>query len=126
MCLLDCLEVLTIRCPTTLIHSTYQLELIHGKAHLSHCLFADLLLWRDQVEPPLHDLSSLQKREGAVRREKLLLGEGEEVKLRNLTFVNVLSPPLDLSQSFSLGRSYPKFGGLGSPFSDPMKSGAPG
>lgn len=77
MCLLDCLEVVTKCCPATLIHSTHKLELIHGKAHLDHCLFADLLLWRDQVEPPLHDLSYLQKREGAVRREKLLLGEGK-------------------------------------------------
>lgn len=69
--------------------------------------------------------AACKKGRGAVRREKLLWG-CRKVKLWNLTFVNVLSPSLDLSQSFSLGRSYPNLSGLGSPFSDPMKSGAPG
>lgn len=76
--------------------------------------------WRDEVQPPLHDLSCWQKKGGG-----LLQGDCVEVKLWNLTFINILSP-LDLIQSFSLGRSCPNLSALGSPFSNPMKSGAAG
>lgn len=63
-----------------------------------------------------------------MRKEKLLLGgrKGKSKVLKFDLFINVLSPSLDLSQSFSLGRSYPNLSELGSPFSDPMKSGAAG
>lgn len=53
-------------------------------------------------------------------------GGGKSKVLKFDLFINVLSPSLDLSQSFSLGRSYPNLSDLGSPFSDPMKSGAAG
>lgn len=68
------------------------------------------------------------KKRGDMRREKLPLRDSGRapVKWWNFTSVNILSPPLDISQSFILGRSYSNLSGLGPPFSDLMKSGAPG
>lgn len=95
----------------------------------SHHLFANFLSWRAQVEPSLPGFSQLQKR-GGGRWEKRSYcwggGKGKSKVLKFDLFINVLSPSLDLSQSFSLGRSYPNLSDLGSPFSDPMKSGAAG
>lgn len=77
------------------------------------------------MEPSFPGFSNLQKREGGGNKREITIGK-ENVKLLNLTFINVLSPSLDLSQSFSLGRSYPYLSDVGSLFSDPMKSGAAG
>lgn len=64
---------------------------------------------------------------GGEKREVTVGGrKGKSKVLKFDLFINVLSPSLDLSQSFSLGRSYPNLSDLGSPFSDPMKSGAAG
>lgn len=122
MCLLDYLEGMTKHLSSTLLHCTHGLWPVCGKELLGHYLFGDFLLSERWGAAKLF----ANKGRGAVRREKLLLqGDCGEVKLRNLTSINILFP-LDLIQSFSLGRSCPNLSALGSPFSDPMKSGAAG
>lgn len=125
VCLLDYLEGVTEHLSSTLLHSTHRLWPLCGKEHLSHYLLGDLLERSGAATSSWLKLFA-KKGSGAVRREKLLLqGDCGQVKLWNLTFTNILSP-LDLIQSFSLGRSCPNLSTLGSPFSDPMKSGATG